>query len=113
MAKLKHSLMHTMHKVKMQVFVDSNFWKNGKMIFLCFKILGCYKSSPLKQNLVPRFKKSQELKRLGELGLDFEFEKLPLNKEIFLAWVVEPKDGNYPIMLQQVMVNRKHTQNSG
>ena len=37
--------------------VGSNFWIIGKMLFFVFKILGCYNPSPLKQNLVPRFKK--------------------------------------------------------
>ena len=37
--------------------------------FLCFKILRCYKPSPLKQNLVPRFKKNQEPKNDWAKGL--------------------------------------------
>ena len=49
---------HACKVKKMQVFVGSKFWVTRILIYSILIFLGCYKPSPLKQNLVPRFKKS-------------------------------------------------------
>src|SRR3954467_13536134 len=79
-----HTHMHAFMISFRKVFVNPNF-DDPSLVFL-----GCYKPSPLKQNLVPRFEKGRKdyprFEEIGKLRLDVIFA-LPSS---FLFCVVAP-----------------------